>query len=57
MLRLIIISVIAVLLAGLFTNEALARGRSFPIEVTGTIMSFNRADHVLQLKLIILRVF
>jgi hypothetical protein len=50
MLRLIIISVIAVLLAGLFINEALARGRSFPIEVTGTIMTFNRGDHVFAIR-------
>jgi hypothetical protein len=46
MLRLTIVSVIAVLLAGLFTNEASARGRSFPIEVTGTIITFNRPEHL-----------
>jgi|SRR6516225_8307555 hypothetical protein len=46
MFRLIIVSVIAALLAGLFTNEASARGRSFPIEVTGTIIAFNPATHV-----------
>ena len=50
MLRLIIVSVIVALLAGLFTDKALTRGRSFPIEVTGTIMSFNRADHVFAIR-------
>jgi hypothetical protein len=50
MLRLIIVSVIAALLAGLFTNEASARGRSFPLEITGTIISFDRADHVFAIR-------
>jgi hypothetical protein len=44
MLRLTIVCVVAASLTGLFINHALARGRSFPIEVTGTIMSFDRSN-------------
>jgi hypothetical protein len=46
MLRLPIVYIVAASLVVLFINEALARGRSFPIEVTGTIVAFDRATHV-----------
>lgn len=46
MLRLTIVCVVAASLAGLFINRALARGRSFPIEVTGTIRMFDRANQI-----------
>jgi hypothetical protein len=44
MSRLTIVCVVAASLAGLFINQALARGRSFPIEVTGTIMMVDRPN-------------
>ena len=43
MLRLTIVRVVVASLAGLFINHALARGRSFPIEVTGTIIHVDRS--------------
>jgi hypothetical protein len=46
MLRLPIVYIVAASFVVLFINEALARGRSFPIEVTGTIIAFDRATHV-----------
>ena len=45
MLRLTIVCVVAPSLAALFINQASARGRSFPIEVTGTITAFDRPNH------------
>jgi hypothetical protein len=42
MLRLTIVCVVVASMAGLFINQALARGRSFPIEVTGTIIHVDR---------------
>ena len=44
MLRLTIVCVVAASLAGLFINQALARGRSFPIEVTGIIAMVDRRN-------------
>ena len=46
MLRLPIVYIVAASLVVPFISEALARGRSFPIEVTGTIITFDRATHV-----------
>jgi len=50
MLRVTIVCVLAASLGLPFINEALARGRSFPIEITGTIVSFDRADYVFTIK-------
>jgi hypothetical protein len=44
MLRLTIVCVVAASLAGLFINQAWARGRSFPIEVTGIIAMVDRRN-------------
>jgi hypothetical protein len=43
MLRLTIVCVVVGSVAGLFINQALARGRSFPIEVTGTIVHVDKS--------------
>jgi hypothetical protein len=45
MIRLTIVYLIAASLLGPFISQARARGRSFPIEVTGVIMSVNKTDH------------
>jgi hypothetical protein len=45
MIRLTIVYLIAVSLLGPFISQAFARGRSFPIEVTGVIMAVNKSDH------------
>jgi hypothetical protein len=44
MLRITIVCVVTTTLIVLFINGALARGRSFPIEVSGTIVGFDRAN-------------
>jgi DUF917 family protein len=46
MFRLATTAVIAASLVGTFVVHAGARGRSFPIEVTGTITMFNKAIHM-----------
>jgi hypothetical protein len=50
MLRAITVGVIAASLAVLFVNEASARGRSFPIEITGTVLSVNRISHTFTIR-------
>jgi len=45
MARLTVISLIAASLLGPFISHAAARGRSFPIEVTGVITAVNKTDH------------
>jgi hypothetical protein len=44
MIRLPIVYIVAASLVVPFINEALARGRSFPIEVTGTILNVDRTN-------------
>jgi DUF917 family protein len=46
MFRLTTIALIAVLLLGILVVHAAARGRSFPIKVTGTIRMFDKANQV-----------
>jgi hypothetical protein len=47
MFRLTTTALITVSLLGIFfVVHATARGRSFPIEVTGTIKMFDRANHI-----------
>jgi hypothetical protein len=46
MFRLTTTALIAASLLGLFVAHGIARGRSFPIEVTGTIRMFDRANHI-----------
>lgn len=46
MFRLTTTGVIAASLVGIFVVHATARGRSFPIEVTGTITMFDKANHM-----------
>ena len=50
MLRATTVGVIAASLAVLFTNEASARGRSFPIEITGTVISVDRIIHTFAIR-------
>jgi hypothetical protein len=50
MLRATTVGVIAASLAVLFINEASARGRSFPIEITGTVLSVNRMNHTFTIR-------
>ena len=45
MFRLPTAALIAALLFGVFVVHGAARGRSFPIEITGTIKMFDRANH------------
>jgi hypothetical protein len=44
MFRLATTALLAASLLGLFAVQGSARGRSFPIEVTGTIKAFDRAN-------------
>ena len=44
MFRLTIVYLIAVSLLGISVDYAAARGRSFPIEITGSIVNFDRAN-------------
>jgi hypothetical protein len=50
MLRATTIGVIAASLVVLFMNEASARGRSFPVEVTGTVLSFDQMTHTFTIR-------
>ena len=50
MFRIITRALIAASVVGLFVVHADARSRSFPIEVTGTIKLFDRANHVLMIQ-------
>lgn len=50
MLRLTIVFLVAASLAGSSTKDASARGRSFPIEITGTIVSFDRANQTFTIR-------
>jgi hypothetical protein len=46
MFRLAITCLIAMPLSGIGVGQVAARGRSFPIEVTGRITKFDRARHI-----------
>jgi hypothetical protein len=46
MFRVTSTALIAASLLGLFAVHCIARGRSFPIKVTGTIRVFDRANHI-----------
>lgn len=50
MFRLTTVSVIGVSLFGIPTSEAVARGRSFPIEVTGAIIGFDRVNQTFTIR-------
>ncbi len=50
MLRLTIVCVVVASLVFLFTHEASARGRSFPIEVTGTITMLDRPNRTFTIR-------
>ena len=50
MFRIITRALIAASVVGLFVFHADARSRSFPIEVTGTIKLFDRANHMLTIQ-------
>lgn len=49
--RLTIVSVIGALLLGIPASDAVARWRSFPIEVTGVIISFNRVTQTFAIRI------
>ena len=50
MWRLTIVCLGAVSLSALFVNRVDARGRSFPIEVTGTVINFDRANQTFTIR-------
>jgi hypothetical protein len=51
MFRLTNVSFIGALLLGIPTSDAVARGRSFPIEVTGAIVSFDRVNQTFTIRI------
>ena len=50
MLRLAIICAVPVLLAVLLVNEVSARSRSYPVEVSGTVVTFDRAKQTFTIR-------